>query len=532
MADVTIQHTHADGTLIEGSVKGDGVYEIVKPFGFRYFPSIGMIGIRGSRDRPAKRYAINGAAEALREAGHEVRVEIDDEHRDRAQVLADQAERLEDRRDALAAKAGRHAGKAAAAHQQAHDLSERFAGGQPILAGHHSERGARRDKERMDAAMRRSVEHDEVAQDAARRANAVGRNARHSARPGTTARRIKTTEAELRRIQRGLDGYERVFRRHDGTVYYVETHHPATGDHREQLLARKAQLQDQLAYDQAQLAAAVGDGAFIEFGKHNVHVGDRVWAWGYNGLASKTNPTTVRVEFRDHWAPKVAYTDIKQVECRHGDKPVIIAPSPRPATEPAPRKVEVAPVDTAALQKLKEAPVVVARGTDAFMSTPLVVDHVMSLAGIGQGTTVLEPSAGTGMLARAAAELGAVVDCVEQHAGMAARLFDVPGVRGVTTGDFLEVSPSHYPDRFDRVVMNPPFSGGKDIMHVTHALRFAAPGGLVVAVMAAGVTFSTTRAATSFRDQIEQRGGRFEELPDDAFAPMTGVRTVIAVIPC
>ena len=27
---ITITHTHADGTLIEGSAKGDGVYDVLK----------------------------------------------------------------------------------------------------------------------------------------------------------------------------------------------------------------------------------------------------------------------------------------------------------------------------------------------------------------------------------------------------------------------------------------------------------------------------------------------------------------------
>jgi hypothetical protein len=94
MADLMIRHTHADGTLLEGSSKGDGVYEVLKGLrGWRYFPSIGAIGIRQSRDRVAKRGLINAAADALRAAGHEVTVEIDDTPRARADVLADQADR-------------------------------------------------------------------------------------------------------------------------------------------------------------------------------------------------------------------------------------------------------------------------------------------------------------------------------------------------------------------------------------------------------------------------------------------------------
>jgi hypothetical protein len=98
---ITIKHTHEDGTLVYGTRKGDGVYDIIRKWengNFKFFPSLRMIGLRNSRDRVADRWAINAAAKALREAGFEVEVEIDDTFRDRAQVLEDKADRLEDRR--------------------------------------------------------------------------------------------------------------------------------------------------------------------------------------------------------------------------------------------------------------------------------------------------------------------------------------------------------------------------------------------------------------------------------------------------
>lgn len=536
---ITIRHTHEDGTLIEGSRKGDGVYEIVRKYengGFKFFPSLRMLGLRNSRDRVADRWAINAAAEALRKAGFEVTVEIDDEHRDRAQVLADQADRLEDRRDRLETKADRHAGAAEAAHNRAHQISERFAAGQPILVGHHSERGARADRKRMDQAMRTSVKENDAAQDAARRANAVGSQARHSARPGTTARRIKTAEAELRRIQRDLDGYTRRHLDHSGQPYYIDKHEPATGDHCERLLARKAQLDNQLAYDRQQLADAVQEGTFVEWGPHNVHVGDLVTYWfrDRRRRVLKVNKVTVSVESGYSWPDKVKFTDILAVECPHGeDGPVVVAPKQPKQKAPARPKVEVAALDVAALTaQIEAAQITMPRDSEAFMSPPAVVERVLEAAELGSGITVLEPSAGKGALAKAAAAEGCHVQCVEKYSALAAGLLDVPGIEGLVTSDFLEVLPERYPDGFDRVVMNPPFSKGQDIQHVTHALRFLKPGGLLVAVMGAGVTFHQEKAAVAFRELVEQRGGRIEPLPDDAFAVHgTNTRTVIAVIP-
>ncbi|MFI7706534.1 DUF3560 domain-containing protein [Nonomuraea sp. NPDC049480] len=536
---ITIKHNHEDGTLVYGTRKGDGVYDIIRKWengGFKFFPSLRMIGLRNSRDRVADRWAINAAAEALRKAGHEVEVEIDDTHRDRAQVLEDKAERLEDRRDALEAKADRHAGAASAAHNRAHQISERFEAGQPILVGHHSEGRARADRKRMDQAMRKSIDENDQAQSAAQRANAVGSQLRRSATPAVTARRIKTAESELNRIERDLNGYERRHLDHAGQPYYIEKHDAATGDHREMLLARKAQLENQLEYDRAQLQAAVEAGEYVEYGKHNVHVGDLVTYWFRDRRREvlKVNKVTVNVESGYSWPDKVKFTDILAVECPHGeDGPEVVAPK-RPAPRgPARPKVEVPSIDVAELtQRIVAVQTGVPADSEAFMSPPKVVERVVEAAELQRGMSVLEPSAGNGALAKAAAAEGCEVHCVERYPQLSKDLLDVPGIVGLTTGDFLEVPPDQYPERFDRVLMNPPFSRGRDIQHVRRALRFLKPGGLLVAVMSAGVATNQDKPATSFRELVEQRGGHIEPLPDGAFATSgTDVRTVLAVIP-
>ena len=54
MGQITITHTHADGTLIEGSSKGDGVCESSTACGITggTSPVSAQIGIGQSRDRP------------------------------------------------------------------------------------------------------------------------------------------------------------------------------------------------------------------------------------------------------------------------------------------------------------------------------------------------------------------------------------------------------------------------------------------------------------------------------------------------
>ncbi|MEV7870184.1 class I SAM-dependent methyltransferase [Streptomyces sp. NPDC088124] len=163
-----------------------------------------------------------------------------------------------------------------------------------------------------------------------------------------------------------------------------------------------------------------------------------------------------------------------------------------------------------------------------YFPTPApIVDRLIALAALEPGMTVLEPSAGSGAIATAAAR-GAIVDCIERDPGYATVLSDTHVVRRVLVADFLTVSVE---PRFDRVLMNPPFTRGTDMAHVVHALRFLKPNGLLVSVMSWTVT-EQTESTTAFRKLVEQRGGRVEALPARAFARAgTTVDTVLVAIP-
>jgi predicted RNA methylase len=182
----------------------------------------------------------------------------------------------------------------------------------------------------------------------------------------------------------------------------------------------------------------------------------------------------------------------------------------------------------------RPAPVVVDARTEYFPTPPAVVERMIDAAGLEQGMTVLEPSAGMGAIAGPVHELGCLVDCVELSADLAGVLGE-GCYRQVIRADFLEYGPRDNPagaEYYDRVMMNPPFSGQADIKHVTHAHGFLKPGGLVVAVMAAGVEFRQDKAAETFRKLVAGHGGRIERLPGDAFEGSgANVRTVLVTIP-
>ncbi|MFI0827251.1 ParB/RepB/Spo0J family partition protein [Streptomyces roseolus] len=204
MAHITISHTREDGTTLDGSRKGDGVYEIVAPRGFRFSRNVGIY-IRGSRDKEAQHWRINGAADALRAAGHTVEIEIDEEdNRSFAEIEAAREERAEERAERFDDRAGRAAAESDARRGRAKDISRRFEFGQPILVGHHSERRARRDQQRMDDNMRASIDATKKAGYWAGRAEAAGAYKEYRNNPYRTLRRLEKLRAELREQERHI----------------------------------------------------------------------------------------------------------------------------------------------------------------------------------------------------------------------------------------------------------------------------------------------------------------------------------------
>lgn len=181
----------------------------------------------------------------------------------------------------------------------------------------------------------------------------------------------------------------------------------------------------------------------------------------------------------------------------------------------------------AALQA--DGTVLTAQDEGWFPTPPPVVARILMLAGLQPGMKVLEPSAGDGAIAGPAASWGCAVDCVELNAKRATALRAAGFARSVADCDFLNVTPHPV---YDRVLMNPPFAGKADLTHVRHALGFLRPGGLLVAVMAAGVQFREDRATAGFRELVDEAGGEIIPLPDEAFKESgTGIRTVLVTIP-
>ncbi|ORI13543.1 DUF3560 domain-containing protein [Rhodococcus sp. 1168] len=136
---LTITHSAAAGTLIDGTSKNDGTNAILKAHGWRWFPSITTWGIRSSRDRAPKTHTIDATAAALRAAGFDVELDIDTAARPTDIVEADRAGRQAARVDALETKAIRRSSEEDAAWEaEQRSVNALPPGGEPIKIGHHS----------------------------------------------------------------------------------------------------------------------------------------------------------------------------------------------------------------------------------------------------------------------------------------------------------------------------------------------------------------------------------------------------------
>jgi hypothetical protein len=324
-AQIVISHTAETGTLLFGSVKGDGTWDLLPGAGrswktFRNaeangYPR-GTLYIPMSRDKAPKRHIINGAAKALRAADITVRVEIEAGPRDQAEVIADRIDRLEDRREALENKAGRRAAESNARQERADQISERFWMGQPILVGHHSEGRARRDQERMHDNMRKAIDLDEQAKHATEKAEETARNVealKNGESPLRIARRIERLEAEERLILRKLNGYKRNSLNGKGQVYYVENHEPATGGYKLQLEEALAHLRPKLEYDRQQFAAAKAAGKLGNLDSvdwSQVAKGDQIKHGRTWHAVVRVNQKTVTVKTAYSWTDKLPKIEV------------------------------------------------------------------------------------------------------------------------------------------------------------------------------------------------------------------------------
>lgn len=157
----------------------EALYERVSKAGFRFAPKQGLF-----------------VAPMWTPAREDLLLELCGEIGDEDMSLVDRAEQRADRFDGYSESRAREGD---AAYTNVQNVTEHIPPGQPILVGHHSERRARRDAERIEAGMRRAVNAWETSEYWTRRAKGALAHAKYKERPDVRHRRIKGLEADSRK---------------------------------------------------------------------------------------------------------------------------------------------------------------------------------------------------------------------------------------------------------------------------------------------------------------------------------------------
>lgn len=171
-----------------------------------------------------------------------------------------------------------------------------------------------------------------------------------------------------------------------------------------------------------------------------------------------------------------------------------------------------------------------------FATPPEVTERLVDALSIPTSGSflLLEPSAGDGAILRELATqvpiggLRVVANEIDKRheAPLNAAMQLFPEAHLIWC-DFLTTVPST-PPIFDFVVMNPPFSEGRAVAHVNHAMNFLRPGGRLAAVVPSGVQFRQDKAHTALRNRVLESGGSLTPLPPDSFRAVgTGAQCMI-----
>jgi len=161
-----------------------------------------------------------------------------------------------------------------------------------------------------------------------------------------------------------------------------------------------------------------------------------------------------------------------------------------------------------------------------FFPTPAkIVKLMLEKADIRDDDSVLEPSAGDGAIVDHISNPERIT-CVEIYAPCAETL-RLKGYKTVCC-DFLKFANG----RFDRIIMNPPFSKQQDIDHVLHAfVDLLKEGGILVSIVSESCFFRSNAKAVNFRAFLENENAEIIDLNSGDFKVSgTMVKTRIIVL--
>ena len=195
---------------------------------------------------------------------------------ERLEVERQRAEERADRYEDRATKASR---EASALSKRSDQISERFHMGQPILVGHHSEKGARRDQERMWNLTRKSIDASNKAGHYAGRAAASERRANAEHTVDFMCRRVEDAETEIRKLEKRIEQAESL----GGHEEYIE-----------RITGVIADAKDRADYWRAKIEEAGG----VRYSRETVKKGSFIRYRGTWYPVKRVNPKSVTIS---HW---------------------------------------------------------------------------------------------------------------------------------------------------------------------------------------------------------------------------------------
>lgn len=200
-----------------------------------------------------------------------------------------------ERADRLADRTAKHQTTADAAYARSNAIADMIPLGQPIMVGHHSEAGHRRDLKRMRSLMDTTVQEAGTATALTSRAAASRRHQAHKQTLGQMARRADKLGAELRILERQEASWQ--------------------GAHRAEWERRVGLLRDEIA----ELQSAIAEAGGLLADRTEVAVGDIIRIRGFVGTVVRINPKTYTVNVQNHWPLKLEKTWLQGIVQKAGE---------------------------------------------------------------------------------------------------------------------------------------------------------------------------------------------------------------------
>ena len=153
-----------------------------------------------------------------------------------------------------------------------------------------------------------------------------------------------------------------------------------------------------------------------------------------------------------------------------------------------------------------------------------VAERLVELSGIDSQSKVLEPSAGIGNIADQIKKITDKIDVIERMSDFR-ELLKHKG-HNLVGWDFMEFETD---EKYDAVIMNPPFSHNQDIDHLRRAYELVKDGGILISITSPHWEFASDKKSVAFRAWIETQDYFTERLDSGTFEA-TGVSATIVVI--